>query len=79
MAPFTMKALTITQRNIYSHFLNHFKKNKPGPCFVHWVPSRKDREAFQIKAVQVLAEKGLIRLDQTASHYTRWIMEPPES
>jgi|LauGreDrversion4_2_1035121.scaffolds.fasta_scaffold36558_3 hypothetical protein len=79
MAPFTMEALTITQRNLYLYFLNHFKKNKPGRCFVPHVPSRKDRETYQIKAVQVLAQKGLIRLDQTASHYTRWTMEPPEA
>jgi hypothetical protein len=78
MAPFTMRALTINQRNIYLHFLNHFKKNKPGQCFVPHVPSRKDREVSQVKAVQVLAQKGLIRLDQTASHYTRWTMELPE-
>ena len=78
MALFTMEALTITQRNIYSYFLNHFQKGRQQPCFVPLCTSRKRRQICHVKAVQELERKGFIRLDQTASHYTRWIMYPPE-
>jgi hypothetical protein len=73
-----MKSLTITQRNIYSYFLNHFQKGRQQPCFVPLFASRKEREICHIWAVQELERKGLIRLDQTASHYTKWIMHQPE-
>ena len=73
-------ALTINQRNIYTYFLNHRRKNGKSPCFVPRLPSQSSRLDQYLQALVKLEQYGLIRVDRSAANYTAWIIsEPKES
>jgi len=71
--------LTINQRNFYSYFLAHQKRNKSSPCFVPKLCLATNRLDEYLKALAALEAKGLIRVDRSASNYTGWIMLPAKS
>ena len=68
--------LSINQRNLYSYFLVHQKRNKNAPCFIPKSCLVGNRMDIYIKALAALEKKGLIRVDRSATNYTEWIMLP---
>lgn len=77
--PSLMRALTITQRNLYLHFLNHQEKNPNEPCYVPPNPAQNSRLSQYMKAIQRLEEMNLIVVDrESAFYYTGWVMRSPE-
>ena len=73
----TIRGLSINQRNLYTYFLNHRKKNKHTPCFVPKLPSRSSRLDQYLQALIKLEMYGLIRVDRSTENYTGWIMSDP--
>jgi hypothetical protein len=61
--PSLMRALTITQRNLYLHFLNHQEKNPNEPCYVPPNPAQNSRLSQYMNAIQRLEEMNLIVVD----------------
>ena len=74
-----MPALSINQRNLYSYFLNHRKKNGKTPCFVPKIPCQNSRLDQYLQALIKLEQYGLIRVDRSSSNYTAWIMSEPKA
>lgn len=70
--------LTVIQRNLYLYYLNHKKKNKHAVCFVPKLFMQSTRMPDYLRAIQVLEEKNLIKVDRTADNYTAWIIKDPE-
>jgi len=68
--------LSINQRNLYSYFLVHQKRNKNAPCFIPKSCLVGNRLETYLNALTALERKGLIRVDRSAPNYTGWIMLP---
>jgi hypothetical protein len=68
--------LSINQRNLYSYFLVHQKRNKNAPCFIPKSCLVGNRLETYLNALAALERKGLIRVDRSAPNYTDWIMLP---
>ena len=68
--------LSINQRNLYSYFLVHQKRNKNAPCFIPKSCLVGNRLDVYLNALEALEKKGLIRVDRSATNYTEWIMLP---
>ena len=74
-----MRSLTITQRNLYLHFLNHQEKNPTEPCYVPPNPMQASRLPDYMKAIKRLEEMNLIVVDREATfYYTGWVLRSPD-
>jgi len=71
--------LSINQRNLYSYFLVHQKRNKNAPCFIPKSCLVGNRLDAYLNALEALEKKGLIRVDRSAPNYTGWIMLPVQT
>ena len=69
--------LTITSRNLLTYYLNHKKKHPHAPCFVPKMPMQKSRLNEYFRAIDVLEERGYLRVERSAPNYTGWIMLAP--
>lgn len=71
--------LSINQRNLYSYFIVHQKRNKNAPCFIPKSCLVGNRLEAYLNALAALEKKGLIRVDRSSSNYTGWIMLPAQT
>lgn len=78
-APYKQEALPINQRNLYTYVLYHKRKHRHAPCFVPRMPMQNFRLPEYLRAIEALEERGLIKVDRSASVYTGWIIDLPES
>lgn len=73
-----MHSLTINQRNLYLHFLNHKEKGLTTPCYVPQAPSSRNRLSLYLRAIERLEELNLISVDRESEDYREWVMRDPE-
>lgn len=73
-----MQSLTINQRNVYLHFLNHKEKGLTTPCYVPPAPSSRNRLSLYLRAIERLEELNLIVVDRDSDDYREWVMRDPE-
>lgn len=73
-----MYSLTINQRNLYLHFLNHKEKGLTTPCYVPRAPSSRNRLSLYLRAIERLEELNLVIVDRESEDYTEWVMRDPE-
>jgi hypothetical protein len=71
--------LSINQRNLYSYFLAHQKRNNNAPCFVPKLFLVGNRLQPYLNALAALEKKGLISVDRSSPNYTGWIMLPAQA
>jgi len=73
-----MASLTINQRNLYLHFLNHKEKGLTTPCYVPPIPSQNSRLHQYLRALERLEELHLVIVDRESPLYTEWVIHDPE-
>lgn len=73
-----MASLTINQRNLYLHFLNHKEKGLATPCLVPPIPVQNSRLHQYLRALEKLEELHLVTVDRESPDYTEWVMRDPE-
>jgi len=74
-----MASLTINQRNLYLHFLNHKEKGLTTPCYVPPIPVQNSRLHQYLRALEKLEELRLVTVDRESPLYTEWVIRDPDS